>query len=224
MARDMYDFIRETQPKAIINNRVDKGRQGMAGMNKEGDFLGDFGTPEKEIPDTGLDGEDWESCLTMNNTWGFKRSDHNWKSKEVLIHNLIEIASKGGNLLLNVGPTGEGVIPAESVERLQAMGAWLADNGSGESIYGTQASPYAKPKWGRYTVKGDIVYAHVFDWPGDGRLLIDRKANVMKASLLASGKSLKVEKTGDGSVVVLPKTAPDPIATVVKLELVPAED
>jgi len=223
MARDMYDFICETQPGAIINNRVDKGRQGMQGMNKEGDFLGDFGTPEKEIPDTGLDGEDWESCLTMNNTWGFKRSDHNWKSKEVLIHNLIEIASKGGNLLLNVGPTGEGVIPAESVERLQAMGAWLAVNG--EAIYGSQASPVEKPAWGRYTAKGKFVYAHVFNWPQDGRLLINKGINVRKASLLAEpGKALDIEKSNAGDMIILPKEAPDPIATVIKLELASAED
>ena len=222
MARDMYAFIREIQPNAIINNRVDKGRKGMAGMNKEGNFLGDFGTPEKEIPDTGLDGADWESCLTMNNTWGFKRSDRNWKSTEVLIQSLIEIVSKGGNLLLNVGPTAEGEIPDASVERLQAMGAWLAVNG--EAIYGAQASPFSKPPWGRYTAKGGHVYAHVFDWPQDGRLPIDPSVKVQNARLLAGpGDALDIKPSGGGDSIVLPEEAPDLIARVIKLEVVDRE-
>ena len=223
MAKDMYHFIRSIQPNIIINNRVDKGRKGMEGMNKEGNFLGDFGTPEKEIPDTGLGDEDWESCLTMNNTWGFKRSDNRWKSKERLIRNLIEIASKGGNLLLNVGPTAEGVIPAPSVERLQAMGAWLAVNG--EAIYGAKASPFAKPAWGRYTLKGGDIYAHVFEWPQDGRLLVHKRAKVQKASLLGgSGEALTIEASDTGDVIMLPNEAPDPIATVIKLKVAPLED
>ncbi|TWU36477.1 Alpha-L-fucosidase [Novipirellula aureliae] len=222
MARDMHDFIRETQPNTIINNRVDKGRKGMAGMNEEGNFLGDFGTPEKEIPDTGLDGADWESCLTMNNTWGFKRSDENWKSKEVLIQSLIEIVSKGGNLLLNVGPTAEGLIPAASVERLRDMGAWLAVNG--EAIYAAKASPFNKPQWGRYTSKHGHVYAHVFDWPQDGRLPIDPSVKVQKAWLLAGpGDALEIEHGNGGDSIVVPEEAPDPIATVIKLVLVERE-
>lgn len=223
MAKDMYSYIRGIQPNILINNRVDKGRNGMAGMNREGEFLGDFGTPEEEIPDTGLDGVDWESCLTINNTWGFKRTDTNWKSKEVLIHNLIDIASKGGNLLLNVGPTGEGEIPAPSVERLQAMGAWLTANG--EAIYGAKPSPFARPGWGRYTAKGGYVYAHVFDWPDNGRLLIDKGAKVQKAWLLSgTGEPLEVHASRAGDSIRLPTEAPDPIATVIKLEVGPAED
>ena len=205
MARDMYSFIRNTQPNTIINNRVDKGRKGMAGMNKEGNFLGDFGTPEKEIPDTGLDGADWESCLTMNNTWGFKRSDRNWKSKEVLIQGLIEIVSKGGNLLLNVGPTAEGVIPAPSVERLHAMGAWLAVNG--EAIYGANASPFESPSWGRYTRKPGKLYAHVFQWPEDGTLNIPATPiQVTQAYLLADKQRapLKIGQAQNDLLIHLP--------------------
>ena len=114
-------IIREIQPNTIVNNRVDKGRMGMKGMDREGDFAGDFGTPEQEIPETGIS-SDWESCMTMNGSWGYKPSDRRWKSTKVLIRNLIDVVSKGGNLLLNVGPSGEGEFPPESIERLQGHG------------------------------------------------------------------------------------------------------
>ena len=133
--QELYNVVRNLKPDIIINNRVDKGRQGMQGMNKEGGFAGDFGTPEQEILE-GTSTFDWESCMTMNDTWGFKSYDHNWKSKETLIHNLIDITAKGGNFLLNVGPTDEGLIPGPSVERLAAIGKWLETNS--EAIYATE--------------------------------------------------------------------------------------
>ncbi len=222
MAKDMYAFIKELQPNTIVNNRVDKGRTGMSGMDKEGNFAGDFGTPEKEIPDTGIS-TDWESCLTMNNTWGFKKSDHNWKSNTELIHSLIEIVSKGGNLLLNVGPTSEGVIPNPSLEGLTAMGNWM--NKNKESIYGASASPYEKPTWGRYTVKKNAIYAHVFDWPEDGKLIVNKNIKARRATLLAQPKSrLKMKMTDAGLGIDVPKVAPDGIATVIKIELLSDED
>lgn len=134
--QELYNFVRGLKPDIIINNRVDKGRQGMQGMNKDdADYAGDFGTPEQEILEN-TSSFDWESCMTMNDTWGYKSFDDNWKSKETLIHNLIDIAAKGGNFLLNVGPTAEGLIPAPSVERLAAMGDWLETNA--EAIYATE--------------------------------------------------------------------------------------
>jgi alpha-L-fucosidase len=223
--REIYAYLRKLNPEIIINNRVGKGRKGMEGLNKgDQEYVGDFGTPEQQIPATGLPGVDWESCMTMNNTWGFKSYDHHWKSDQTLIRNLVDIASKGGNYLLNVGPTAKGEIPEPSVERLAAMGDWMDVNG--ESLYGTSASPFKKLPWGRATKKacGDsaTVYLHVFDWPSDGKLLAPGlKTSVKKAYLLAdkSKSTLKTEATGKGVVVSVPSEAPDAICSVVVLKL-----
>ncbi len=217
MGKELYDFIREIQPNTIINNRVDKGRTGMGGMDQEGSFAGDFGTPEQEIPATGID-SDWESCMTMNGSWGYKPSDNNWKSSETLIQNLIDIVSKGGNYLLNIGPDGYGRFPAESIRRLADIGVWTKVNG--EAIYGASASPFNRPAWGRYTKKEAVIYAHVFDWPQDGKLVVNSDINIKKASLLIDLKSkLRVENIDGKLTIILPENAPDDIATVIKIYL-----
>jgi alpha-L-fucosidase len=215
---DLDNYVRGLNPKIIVNNRVDKGRKGMQGLTKEGDFRGDFGTPEQEIPPQGLPGVDWESCMTMNDTWGYRSDDHKWKSSERLIRNLVDIASKGGNFLLNVGPTAEGLIPGPSVERLAAMGKWMKVNSP--AIYGTAASPIGKPAWGRATQKPGKLYLHVFEWPADGKLTIPVTNQVTKASLLAEpGRALTVTASDQGMVIQLPPAAPDAVASVIALDI-----
>ncbi len=197
------------KPGIIHNNRLGGG------------FKGDTDTPEQHIPATGIAGRDWETCMTMNNTWGFKSYDDNWKSTRTLVHNLVDIVSKGGNYLLNVGPTADGRIPEPSITGLQEVGAWMKVNG--EAIYGTSANPLPKQAWGRCThragKKGGTLYLHVFNWPEDGRLLVRGLANRVKSGrLLAKRGSLKTDSTEAGVVIHLPAEAPDPDASVIRLK------
>ena len=219
-ARELYAYLRKLKPQLIINNRIGKGRKGMDGLSGE-KYAGDFGTPEQQIPATGIPGVDWESCMTMNDTWGFKKNDHNWKSVETLTRNLIDIASKGGNYLLNVGPTAAGEIPAASVERLAGIGQWMKANG--ESIYATKASPFAKTPWGRCTQKSldgkTRLYLHVFDWPADGKLVVPAKGKPAGARLLAGGARLDAAAEDGAVTITLPQKAPSKIATVVVLDV-----
>ncbi|MGA3171556.1 MAG: alpha-L-fucosidase [Chthoniobacteraceae bacterium] len=205
-AAKLYNTVEELQPQIIQNNRLGGG------------FQGDTQTPEQYIPATGYPGEDWETCMTMNNTWGFKKDDTNWKSTETLLRNLVDIASKGGNYLLNVGPDSEGVIPEASVERLEQIGKWMKVNG--DSIYGTTASPFAYLPWGRCTRKGSTLYFHVFQWPQDGMLKVPMTADVTSARLLAdSSDKLKARQVDDHVEITLPEKAPDNIDSVVAVRL-----
>ena len=154
--------------------------------------------------------------MTMNTTWGYSEHDHKWKSNETLIRNLVDIASKGGNYLLNIGPKGDGSVPAESVEAMQAIGAWMKANG--ESIYGTTASQFGALPWGRSTTKGGKVYLHVFTWPSDGRLIVPGVKTAPRQARLLGGGTLQVSAGSDGLIVQLPAHAPDPIDSVIVLE------
>jgi alpha-L-fucosidase len=220
--KDLYEYVKNLQPTIIINNRVDKGRSRMAELTKEG-YLGDFGTPEQEIPPTGLPGIDWETCMTMNDHWGYNKNDSNWKSSKDLLQKLADITSKGGNFLLNVGPTVEGLFPPESIERLHEIGNWMKVNS--ESIYSTSASPFEKLEWGRCTQRkiygGTRLYLHVFDWPEDGILLIPGITNDVKKAFLLSDtdKEIKFNRNGVDLALSLPKTAPDKINSVIILDI-----
>ena len=215
--RALYDWLRTIKPGLIINNRIGHTRQGLNGFAAPGSGVGDFGTPEQLVPGTGLPGVDWETCMTMNDTWGYKSYDDNWKDTRTLVRTLIDIASKGGNLLLNVGPTSQGQIPPESVARLREMGKWMRANG--DAIYATTASPVAAPEWGRYTAKAGRLYAMVFDWPKDARLsLTGITSKPTGAHLLGDARPLAIDQAGDGFVVRLPAVAPSSLASVVVLE------
>jgi len=203
-SQEVVDLLRGLQPEIIINNRINLPQ--------------DFDTPEQSIPATGIPDRDWETCMTMNGTWGFSRLDPNWKSVPDLLHMLVDIASKGGNYLLNVGPTELGEIPEASVERLTAIGDWLKVNG--DSLYGTTASVFPRLPWGRCTRKGQTLFLHVFDWPQSGKLEVPGLQNdVTGAKLLATGKAVTAARSEAGWVLDVPTEAPDPIDTVIALTI-----
>jgi alpha-L-fucosidase len=207
--RDLYAYVRGLQPSIIINNRVGRSR-GDSGLSRDEGPVGDFGTPEQEIPATGVPGVDWETCMTMNGNWGYNRADKDFKSTETLVRNLVDIASKGGNFLLNVGPTSDGEFPPESVDRLNAIGNWMRVNG--ESIHGTQASPFPSLPWGRCTQRPldsrtTRLYLHVFDRPGDGVLVVPGLLNDVRGARIlgADGsRTLTAQRQGDDLRVALP--------------------
>jgi len=218
--KQLFTYVRALQPKIIVNNRIGKGRMGMAGMNKGKEYCGDFGTPEQEVPKERPTGFLWESCMTMNDTWGYKSYDFNWKSSKTLIHHLIDTVSKGGNFLLNVGPKANGLIPQASVECLKEIGAWMKLNS--EAIYCASEYPIDQPQWGRFTKQNGKLYAHIFDWPENQRLTICvPSSKIAKAYMLADAgqNRLKIEQSEGKSTISLPSEVRDPIATVVVLEV-----
>ena len=224
-AQKLYDAVHEMKPDVIQNNRLGGG------------YKGDTETPEQKIPARGFPGRDWETCMTMNNTWGYKRDDDHWKSSEVLIRNLCDIASKGGNYLLNVGPTSEGLIPQPSLDRLAEIGRWMKVNG--EAIYGTSATCFgeelgqavkAKDGYGhdttvssandwRCTTKSGKIYLILFKWPTNGTFELPAvKSQITRADLLAGHQAVEFLQAETGVTLKLPATAPDKVASVICLE------
>jgi alpha-L-fucosidase len=210
MADELFPQIR-LQPGIIVNNRL-------------GTYKGDTDTPEQHIPATGIKGRDWETCMTMNDTWGFKSYDTNWKSTKTLVHNLIDIASKGGNYLLNIGPTRLGEFPEASVERLGEIGDWMDRNG--ESIYGTSASPFKKLEWGRVTTKKldsgvTRLYLHVFDWPENGEILLPGLSNtpLQARSLAVPNRRHEIRSSEEGVVIFLSSLQDSEISSTIIVEI-----
>ena len=225
----------QLQPGIIWNNRLGGG------------FKGDTETPEQHVPATGYTNRDWETCMTINDTWGYKSYDQNFKSTETLLRNLIDIASKGGNYLLNVGPDAAGEIPGPEIDRLVQIGAWMKING--EAIYGTTASPFgaelgaavnqqdgygkerpASSSWAwrctkKITPAGTTLYLHLFQWPANGQFLVPGLISpIAQACLLQPGPSGTPEKLAaangpKGVTIFVPAQAPDKIASVIVLKL-----
>lgn len=222
-AFDLMAMVRAKQPRIIMNNRLFRCPEaGWKSMGTDGyttqldPRYGDFLTPEQHIPATGMPGVDWETCMTLNTTWGYSEHDHAWKSDETLIRNLIDIASKGGNYLLNIGPKGDGSVPEESVRSFRAIGAWM--NKYGEAIYATTASPFEKLDWGRCTQKPGTLFLHVFDWPKEGTLRVPI-TNTVRGAVLVGGQQLHFRCSPLGAEIQLPSEMPDKIAAVVRLDI-----
>jgi alpha-L-fucosidase len=205
-ASQFTNLVRELQPDTLLNGR----------LGGKGDYrsTGDNRIPNEVVP--GI----WEVPATINDTWGFKSYDHNWKSVEDITFKLVDIVSKGGNYLLNVGPTAEGVIPEESVVRLRAVGAWLKANG--QSIYGTSPTAFGaelKGKDWRCTTKRGKYFIHLFQWPNGTFELDGVKSKIKKSYLLVDSKNkLKVNQSGDKVSITLPARAPDTVDSVLVLE------
>ncbi len=201
----LYDLVRELQPDCLICGRVGNG-------------LGDFASSgDNKAPSSNQATLDWETPATINDTWGFKSYDHNWKSTTTLIQHLANIASKGGNYLLNIGPDAQGNIPLPSVERLEAVGAWMRVND--ESITGTKAGPVQDVDGIRSTQKGETVYLHVFDWPADGKITVPAAGLPANSVHLLADASVSLELVREGDLLVIqgPSTAPDLSDTVIVL-------
>jgi alpha-L-fucosidase len=198
-AAQKLNELLKLQPQIITNDRL-----------KKPNYPGDTKTPEQKIPGAKeLDENDWETCMTMNGTWGFRASDNNWKSSTVLIQNLCDIASNG-------------TFPVQSVERLKEMGEWMDKNK--EAIYKTKASPIGSFDWGRCTSqttkKGLALYLLVFNWPNNGELSIPLINNdIERITVLETGENCTIVKSQDKIKISVPVKAPNDKVSVIKLLL-----
>ncbi|HEV2289267.1 MAG TPA: alpha-L-fucosidase [Candidatus Acidoferrales bacterium] len=198
----MNQMVFGLQPDIIVNNR---------------NLLpGDFSTPKQEIS-ASEEGRAWESCMTMNDSWGYQRADDDWKSPKTIVRNLIECAQGGGNYLLNIGPTGDGSIPSESIATLEAVGRWMDDNGP--TIYESERSKVTTSEMAGFTRKGNTLYVHVHFWPGNTVAVGGLRTKVLSARMFTTKQPVefhqeefRVQFTG------LPDHPPDPLATVIEVE------
>ena len=197
-ATKLVTMLNELQPGLIMDNRLDSGQRSII-TNKPEMYCGDFESPEQLIPPGGMVnnmGEPipWEACITMNNNWGYHRYDKDFKSAKTILRKLVECVSKGGNMLLNVGPDARGNFPDESLKILSDMGEWMRKNS--ESIYGCGRSAFEKPENGRITQKGKTVYFHVMeDVIGPIHVKVGSTENIKSARFLKTGAELEVEGT-----------------------------
>ena len=235
-AEKLMNMIRSLQPDVLVDNRLEASGEGFGTLVEDtpSAWSGDFASPEQIVPPEGIRnrrGEPipWEACITMNRNWGYDASDKDFKSASLIVRKLVECVGKGGNLLLNVGPDARGRIPAPSLEVLEGIGRWMDRNS--ESLYGCGAAGLGKPEWGRYTRKGDTVYAHVFEPPIGPLHLEEIPASEVEAlHLLCDGTPLAV--ASDWKVGAYPGATfveigaltkdcrlPDPVDTVLEIRL-----
>ena len=194
-ATELIQMVRELQPWIIVDNRLEAGGESYGSIITDSPtfYSGDFASPEQMIPPKGMTdvhGEPipWESCMTLNDHWGYCAGDRHYKNARMVIRNLVECVSKNGNLLLNVGPDAKGEIPEESAAILREVGRWMRKNG--ESVYGCGAANLSKPDWGRFTRKGNKLYAHVMEENVCAYLLDLLPDQVEKVRLLANGAEM----------------------------------
>jgi alpha-L-fucosidase len=206
----MNEMVFELQPEIIVNNR-----------NK---LQGDFATPEQRIV-AETNGRAWESCMTLNDSWGYQRADDNWKSSQTVIRNLIQCARDGGNYLLNIGPKPDGSVPEESVRVLTEVGKWMDTNG--HTIYASDLCQVRRSNYASFTKTGNTLYMHVYFWPGEYVAISGLRAHVKSAHLVKGGTELKfaqddfqIKFTG------LPEKAPDwPLTTIaIECDSEPTQD
>ncbi len=195
--------VRKLQPQILVNNRSG--------------IPGDFDTPEQHIPWWKTPKRPWETCMTMNDSWGYFEADRNWKSPKQIIEALVRCVSLGGNFLLNVGPRADGSFPPEALEILAKIGKWMRIHG--ESIYGTGPCPFTTTV-GAFTAKSNKVYLHAFRWPGKEICIAGVGNSVQSAYILTTNEEVKVKQVNDRVFLKgLPQLAPDPYDTVIVIEL-----
>ena len=207
----LADLVHSIQPDCLVSGRVGNG-------------VGDYDSAGDNQISVGKVTRDWETPVTLNDTWGFKKDDHNWKSPAILIRQMLQVISRGGNYLLNVGPTSEGVIPGPSVERLAEVGRWLRINN--EAVYGNGPSPFTyELPWGLITTRPGKLYLHVFEWPQKELVLYGLKSPVQKAYLLANKQKLKFTDQSNKTLdhyalrIGLPAAPPDKDDSIIVLDL-----
>ncbi len=209
-------------PQAIQNNRLYHSDNHLSegGIKVTPTWKGDYSTAEHHVPATGIDG-DWEACQTLNGTWGYSAENQKWKSVEELLHELVDVVSRGGNFLLNIGPKPDGSIPEESIRLFKGIGHWMKNNG--EAIYGTRANPFAKEfSWGRVTRKGDdVLYLILYNKPDNGFIELPCTfKGEATASMLHSKQPVKIEsnKTENSCIINVTSLSIEEPATVIKLK------
>ena len=226
-ATKLIKMVREINPDVIIDDRIG----GDIKVKEPVYYAGDFGSPEQMIPargvcDYGGNPIPWETCMTLNDNWGYSSRDTNYKSAKNVIHMLVECASKGGNLILNVGPDARGIIPAKSVEILTEVGKWMDKNG--ESVYGCTMSGLPKPEWGRITRNGNTFYLHITDCNTDTLVVENFKYKVKAATRLSDGSLISTadpwnRDSYEGEDLLFIHVPPfntfDEIDTVIKVEI-----